>query len=269
MKELDTLDYIQNILSISPNPIILCSFGKDSMVMLYLIRQIKKDIPVLFFKEPFFPKKYSFANEIIEKWNLTVYDFPPAFTDFISNNGDFEVINWYNGYGNAFLYVPTGIHKYEDGDNFICAREDLINKPKVLKYNFLWDTIFVGHKNNDKDPIFGITTLKDKTVQVQQMTLALPISEWSDEDIWDYILENKIFYNDKRYNKNDNFKEFDDKTYNNDYHPCCVLCLDNKQSEFIMCPKYNKFVQNISLTDEQNKFKIQNLLSFMGYMNSN
>jgi len=64
-KEKETLLYIEHILNKSYNPVILCSFGKDSMVMLYLIRKIKKDIPVLFFKEPFFPKKYSFANEVI------------------------------------------------------------------------------------------------------------------------------------------------------------------------------------------------------------
>lgn len=266
-KELETLNYIEQILLISNNPICMCSFGKDSMVMLYLIRKIMKDLPVLFMKEPFFPKKYKFANRIIEEWNLTVYDYYPIATDFIYRNNDMEIINWYNGYGNALLYLPTGICNHNG--EFICAISDLLNKPKVTNFKFPWDTIFVGHKNNDIDPILGHTTLKERTVKIQQMTLALPIIDWSDKDIWDYAIKNHIPYNDKRYDKNNNFREFEDKTYNNDYHPCCKLCLDNKEPEWIKCPKSGNIVKNISQGEEDNKFKLNRILGMMGYLNSN
>ncbi len=267
MKEKETLDYIESILKQSDNPICSCSFGKDSMVMLYLIRKITKDIPVLFMKEPFFPKKYKFANRVIEEWNLNIYDYPPILTDFISRNGNMEIINWYNGYGRALLYLPSGICSHNG--EFICAIKDLLNKPRVAHYQFPWDTIFVGHKNNDLDPILGTTTLKEKTFKIQQMTCALPIVDWSDKDIWDYTIKNKIPYNNKRYNRWDSFKEFEDKTYNNDYHECCKLCLDSKQPEWIKCPKTGNTVKNISQSEEKNKEKLNNILGMMEYVNSN
>ena len=49
----------------------VCSFGKDSMVTLHLIRQVKPDILVLWIKTPFlFDEVVEFAEDVIRKWNL-------------------------------------------------------------------------------------------------------------------------------------------------------------------------------------------------------
>ena len=264
----ETLKIIEDVLVKSRNAIVLCSFGKDSMVMLHLIRQVWKEAPVLFFKEAFFPKKYAFANKVILDWDLAVYDFPPFYTDFVSKGDSFEILNWYRGYGKALLYMPSGTHKYKAGEAFLCAKKDVLGKPTAAGYSFPWDTIFIGHKNNDKDPIFGITGLKSDIVTVQAMTLALPIRHWSDADIWKYTIENNVPYNDSRYNKDNGFKEFPDNTYNNDYHPCCFKCLDCKEPAEVMCPKSGKYVKNISLTDAENKAKIEKVLSMANYMDS-
>ena len=51
----------------------VCSFGKDSMVTLDLIRRIKPDILVLWIKTPFlFDEVIEFANKIIKDWSLNV-----------------------------------------------------------------------------------------------------------------------------------------------------------------------------------------------------
>jgi len=266
-KETKTLEYMETILEVSKNPVVLCSFGKDSMVMLHLLRKLRVT-PVLFFKEPFFPKKLAFANKVIEDWNLSVYDFPPVHTDYIFKDDNFEVINWYNGFGNALLYLPTGAHDYKEGEDFLCAIHDLLLKPTVVKHSFPWDTIFVGHKSTDLDPILDNISLKRKTVRIQEMLLALPIAEWTDKDIWDYTVENGIPYNSKRYDKDNGFKEFQDKSFNNDYHPCCFKCLDNKESKVIKCPKSGINVNNVSTTDEQNMVKREKILAGADYIKS-
>jgi hypothetical protein len=265
-KESASKEYIKSILDISKNPIVLCSFGKDSMVMLDLIRQIRNDLPVIFFKEPFFPKKYSFANKVIEDYDLNVYDFPPIKTDSIFKDGICEITNIYNGYKNATLYLPTGTHEYKDGEKFLCAVDDLLNKPKVKGYDFPWDTIFVGHKSSDVCPVLGAVPIKDKTVKICEMLLALPIADWTDKEIWNYTIQNNIPYNDRRYNKDNGFKEFDDKTFNNDYHPCCFKCLDNKEPLILKCPKTGHNTRNISIPETQHAENIEKLLLQASYI---
>ena len=48
---------VYRVLAHAKTPAIMSSFGKDSMVMLHLIRSLKRDLPVVFYREPFMPKK--------------------------------------------------------------------------------------------------------------------------------------------------------------------------------------------------------------------
>ena len=51
----------------------VCSFGKDSMVMLHIVRQIEPDILVLWIKPPFlFKETIEFAHQVIKEWDLNV-----------------------------------------------------------------------------------------------------------------------------------------------------------------------------------------------------
>ena len=265
-KEQEALELIKEVLVKSTKPIVLCSFGKDSMVLLYLIRKLKKDIPVLFFKEPFFPKKFSFANQIIEDWNLTMYDFPPLSTDFIVNNGAFEIANWYTGYKSALLYLPTGTHKHKNEKEFLCSVNDLLNRPTSTGYTFPWDTIFVGHKSSDSDVLLGTIQLKSNLVHVREMLLALPLANWIDKDIWKYTIDNNIPYNTKRYDKSKAFKEFEDSTFNNDYYPCCFKCVDNKESLKVLCPKIGKEIYNVAPIDYKGTDKVKKIFELANYV---
>lgn len=265
-KDLEAQIYIKDRLDKSENPAVLCSFGKDSMVVLWIVRQVTKNLPVVFFKEPFFPKKYRFANEIIDVLDLTVYDFPPVFTGHVQNGDNFEVVNWYAGYKGAYLYLPTGTHRPTGGEKFLCAKKDLIGKPRVTGYNFPWDTIFVGHKDGDIDPILGTTSLKARTVKIKGMTLALPLKNWTDKDIWDYTREKGIPFNIDRYDEDNDYREKPDKTYNNDYHPCCFKCLDNTEPRMVICPKTDKLVENTAKGPAENREKIDQVLQAANYV---
>lgn len=263
-KDLEAKIYIKDRLGKSKNPAVLCSFGKDSMVLLHLVRQIRPELPVVFLREPFFPLKNKFANRIIEEWSLTVYDFPPVYTGHIARGEEFEIVNWYNAYRGAYLYLPTGTHKRQDGMPYLCAVKDFIGRPKVSKYTFPWDTIFVGHKNGDTDAILGETRLTERTPKLKEMTLALPIMEWSDADVWAYIRENKIPYNENRYNAADDFREFADKTYSNDFYPCCFDCL--AAAGEVVCPRSGQKMRGQGQTAGANAEKRADVLAVAGYV---
>ena len=51
------LELIRKILDTYRNPAFMCSFGKDSMVLLDILDANNIRLPVIFHKEPWFPKR--------------------------------------------------------------------------------------------------------------------------------------------------------------------------------------------------------------------
>lgn len=239
-----TLSLINEALSASKTPIVLCSFGKDSMAMLHLIRTIKKDIPVLFFKEAFHPKKYIFANSMIHDWDLTVYEYPPTSMEVMHNNGVTELVNLYSLGLGSHLYLPTGIVQKEDSN--VCALRDIFNKPKIDNFFYKWDLTFIGHKDSDKDVILENVKPHSSYKAAGLTYFVYPLKDWTDKDVWNYMEKNNIPYNDKRYDKASGYAEFKDYTFNNDYHECCYNCINPDQPDTTFCFLENKPVFNIS-----------------------
>ena len=53
------------------NPYMSCSWGKDSIVLLYFLLQFKKDIKVIYLNSGYaFPEVYDFRDKIIKEWNI-------------------------------------------------------------------------------------------------------------------------------------------------------------------------------------------------------
>ncbi len=238
----NALDVVRQIMNNSKNPVIMSSFGKDSMVVLDLIKRCDYKFPILFFKEPFFPTKYKFANEVILNNGYTVYDYPPLYTGIVKKDKVMEIANFHQ-IGDETIYLPTGI-KSPVNDIYLCALWDIYEKPTGT-FKFPWDLVVLGHKSSDKDPILGGVPLNTQFL-LGKISAAFPISEFTDEDIWEYIRRFNVPYNDLRYNKDDNFREFADITYNPDYFPACTLCMDKDSSDVVHCPKLDTDIKNVS-----------------------
>lgn len=223
------------------NPIVMSSFGKDSMVLLDLIKRCGYKLPILFHKEPFEPKKYMFSNRIILEEDYTVYDYPPMRTGIVKNGEAMEIANFYQ-LGNSYSYLPTGIRENEKG---LCGLLDLYSKPLSL-FNYPWDLVFLGHKSTDIDPIFGPVPVNQNVIHSDICDFILPLAAFTDTDIWSYIEAFDVPYNDKRYDKNNGYKEFQDITYNPDYFHACINCIDRDKPDVVYCPKVNKSIPNIS-----------------------
>lgn len=237
---------LKKVLSVYRNPIVMSSFGKDSMVMLALIKNLGLKFPVLFHREPFFPKKYAFANEIIEKEEYAVYDYAPSGTSIIKNGLFIEIVNWYS-LGKKFSYLPTGIREPEEGKPFLCGLRDIYRKPVSPNFSFPWDLVFVGHKTTDRDPIFNAVPL---SVDLKQNEggpdYFFPLRHFTDADIWEYHNRFGVPVNSRRYDPEKNYTERADITYNNDYHSVCVRCMDRDQPTSVLCPLINQQISNIS-----------------------
>src|ERR1035437_3368236 len=240
---------IRKTLGSYSKPIVMSSFGKDSMVVLHILKTMDLNLPVLFHREPFEPQKYTFANSVIVAEGYVVYDYPPSLVKMAKNGDKIELVNFYqtSGKGDS-IWLGTGIKEPVEGQPFLCGLEDVYNKPMGY-FKFPWDLGFVGHKSCDTDPIYGDIPLKvDVKINEGACDYAYPLRHFTDSDVWEYTEKFNVAYDDRRYNKADGYTEFSDITYNPDYFHCCTRCMDKDSPEMVYCPKLKKQIANISNT---------------------
>jgi len=127
-KESRALDMIREQLSTALRPIVLCSFGKDSLVLLHLCLRLRK-VPVLFFRFPKFHEKHMHAMQVMQQWDLEVFDMWPKIATDYQKGSFFEVLHGYSTGPGGILHLSSGIRERKDGETrFLCAVDDLLNR---------------------------------------------------------------------------------------------------------------------------------------------
>lgn len=224
---------------------VMCSFGKDSMVLLHLVRRIA-DLPVIFHREALQGRRLSFAHRVIEEWDLSVHDFVPNRTEVYQSGEDLEVVNLYP-FGAKTCYLPIRFTDPKPGENFACALNDVYNKP-VGAYVYPWTCVFHGHKSSDVDALHGAVPINSDVVnQVDAPTTAFPLRHFTDSDIWEYTEREGIPIHHARYKKVSGvWQEREDKTHNHDFYAGCTACMKLGGGP-VPCPRLNGLtVSNIS-----------------------
>jgi Phosphoadenosine phosphosulfate reductase family len=239
-------ELIRQVILTYHKPIVMSSFGKDSMCLLDLIERTGETLPILFHREPCQPSKYAFANSIIEQRGYTVHDYPPISTQVVKNGDKMDIVSRYQVGEKAFTWLGRGIRKPEPGKPFLCGLKDMYDKPVGL-FKYPWDVALVGHKNSDVDSILGPIPLKfDIKANPGACDFAYPLRHFTDADVWEYIEKFDVPYNQKRYNKENGYKDFPDITFNNDYYLACVKCMDRDEAEVVDCPRLGCQISNVS-----------------------
>jgi 3'-phosphoadenosine 5'-phosphosulfate sulfotransferase (PAPS reductase)/FAD synthetase len=227
-------------------PVLMCSFGKDSMVLLWLLRGMKKVPPVLFYEDPWFPRKYAFAHNIIETLNLEVYDYPPIRTTMLYGKGIPAFVNEYLLSGNMTMALPKNIVEYEDVDREWLCGLNFFTRP-LGTIVFPWDLVLIGHKSCDEDQIYGKVPLKARlVVRDSGPAYAFPLMHWTHGDVWDYTEENDIPVQASRYDQSHR-TEWKTKYFSSDYFHACIRCVDaRRKGTEVSCPKLGHSLVNIS-----------------------
>ena len=96
----------------------------------------------------------------MQQWDLEAYDmWPQTVTDY-QHDSFFEVLHGYStgqtvDSGSARLYLFSGIRERREGESrYLCAQDDLLNRPRSRDCDYPWDVTFHGHKGTD-DPELG------------------------------------------------------------------------------------------------------------------
>ncbi|MDH5694699.1 MAG: phosphoadenosine phosphosulfate reductase family protein [Gammaproteobacteria bacterium] len=71
-------DLVEKVLAKHEKPVVACSFGKNSMVVLHMVWQFKPDVHVLFNDTLMeYPDTYKFKREVTQKWQLNIIETKP------------------------------------------------------------------------------------------------------------------------------------------------------------------------------------------------
>lgn len=222
-------------MQLSAQPCIASSFGKDSMVLLYLIRQQYPNIPVVFFRHFEHPTKHSFADRIIQDWNLRVVSPSAKYRECYGQPGNVEILDIYELNDNRFLTTPIAQEDRPRTAQSMCGLSLLNYGPENACLKF--DTVFLGQRYSDADLIAGSSIIQRPVIEQNGFRYVYPLFAWSDEDIWQAIRDFDIPYNIARYDQNDD-------TANGDVWDICTNCLST--TEPVMCPVHEIYVPGMS-----------------------
>jgi 3'-phosphoadenosine 5'-phosphosulfate sulfotransferase (PAPS reductase)/FAD synthetase len=258
----ETEDFLAKLCLKYKQPVLMCSFGKDSMALLWILRRMDMMLPVLFFEDPRFPRKFAFAHEIIESLNLEVYDYPPIRMSMLyGKNGIPSHVAEYHTGSKYTIALPRNIIEYEDGDEEYLCGLAFLTRP-CSTFTFPWDLMFVGHKDCDEDQIYGKVPLKTRVVvRDEGPSLAFPLQHWTHDDVWDYTETYDVPVQQSRYDQAHR-TEWKIKYFNSDYFPLCIRCIDRRRAGTqVSCPRFKRSLVNISeqVREFDEKFDYLNL----------
>lgn len=232
-----TREIITAHLSLCARPAVACSFGKDSMVLLALVREQSPHVPVLYFEGLPHPTKHAFVQEIASQWRLNLLSPPPVFTDVIAKDGHVALLRVYEMSKGKVVTLPVeSVDDYVPIASSQCALAALFAPSPVIP-EMGFDGVFIGHRGDDVDPIYGEIPLASDAATVDGFRYLYPLRDWTEADIWRASDILGIPQNLARYEQRD-------MDANNDYYPLCTECLKPSNKDTAFCPQLGRDVPN-------------------------
>lgn len=164
-------EYIRCQLGESRHPVLLSSFGKDSVLLLHLTIPIK-NVPVVWFRN----KLNVYAEKVIKDLNLTVYTYPPIDQYLLPNETGYTLVSEYS-VGEARLPMLTDIVEGEG--------ELELNPHRMGIFQYPWNLSLYGMKRCDSHPIIGRPL--DQVMTLGPTRLVAPLYGLTDEQVFEML----------------------------------------------------------------------------------
>jgi 3'-phosphoadenosine 5'-phosphosulfate sulfotransferase (PAPS reductase)/FAD synthetase len=166
-----------------------------------------------------------------KEWSLNLYAPYPRARDAVSKDGHVELVELYELAPARFMYFPIEAPKdYEPDASADCGLAFLREEPVAARADD-FDAVFIGHRNDDRDPTHGRVPLKDYVVSFGDFRYIYPLRDWTEADVWAASELLNIPQNQARYRDRDMGAD-------NDYHELCTRCfLGSPGRRSVICPQ--------------------------------
>ena len=247
-KAAQSLEFIETQIREYQNPVLFWSGGKDSMVLLHLMYSQGIRLPVVYYRDPWFPRKSRFVNLVIDSYLLEVHDYPPLRVSLRHHPAMAALVSEYSSGPASVIAMLKNTIEFKDGDDekeFLCGVNFLMRP--CASFTFPWNIALIAHRDDDTDQIFGPIPLHSNIVYRDEgPDFAFPLKEWTLADIWDYTEHYQVPIQTDRYDVA-NRREWPDKTFNSDWYPVCLRCVDKRTpGAKVFCPKMKREIINVS-----------------------
>ncbi len=148
-----------------------CSFGKDSVTVLSLARQVKPDITVFWIKTGYaFQETAEFKDMLVKEWDLNLVEVAPRIS-----REEFEAAH--------------GREMYKDDPKTCCECLKVEPTRRFLKDLDAWITGLRRDETEHREGLQMVEEYEGMPVKVN------PIVKWTADDVWSYIRTYNIPYN--------------------------------------------------------------------------
>ncbi len=237
----DTLHAVVARVRSAKRPAAFVSFGKDSMAMLGLLREagVLPHVELVTIRHPSFINRYAFADRVIAEWSLSPRVVYHGWNSTIAGNGRVDLLGTVR-VGNTEIHIPVANMLTEcSTEPVLCALDNEIAQGADLA-SLDFDLVLVGTKRDDVDPVVGPVQLKEGFEENPGgPSLFFPLCEWTDADVWAYLIERDVPFDTARYLGATADSITDDVSYpmHPEYLPVCTACLNPVFGDEVFCPK--------------------------------
>lgn len=189
--EAEAISIIRDSYSKSSNPVLMYSIGKDSSILLHLAKKAfypsPLPFPLLHINTTWkFREMINFKDKISQKLKVKIITYvnkdglkkklnpinSPSYTDIMKTESLKKAIDQYK-----FDFIFGGARRDEDQSR---SKERIVS---LREKNHIWNP-----KNQRPEiwNLFNFEKFKDQTFRI------FPISNWTEEDVWNYILRENI-----------------------------------------------------------------------------
>jgi 3'-phosphoadenosine 5'-phosphosulfate sulfotransferase (PAPS reductase)/FAD synthetase len=225
---------IRQVLNASEQAAVLCSFGKESLLLLALAREVCPEIQAIWFKAGLTKAQQAFAMRIIRDWDLEVWSWEPTDVYALPNGGGITLVREY-----AFGERPLpSLLDVENGPG--CVLDFPAERTESFYPHF--DTYLIGTRDEDEHPVLGKDFNPPDGWTLGRGKVFSPLRHLTEAEVWAAIRELGIPYDTERYDRGGK---------DPDSYLGCSSCLQAGETATVYCPKADERIPRRNWRPEQ------------------